>query len=128
VPQETIILDREPLDEMITVTGRGATACAFADRLLDLFEQTSRSDQSALAAAIEINDLERVAFVAHRLTGGAANVGAVALSEVAMELRDAARAGDRSGCNALLTDVATCVESTIGELAKWRATLAGEAT
>ncbi len=114
-------LNTESIDEMVSVSGDEQAARAFALRLTSQFDQTGQADYEALAAALDNADLTKVAFVAHRMYGGAANVGALALADATMRIRAAAHEGDLPACQALLVDVHLRFKQSQSALNAWQA-------
>jgi HPt (histidine-containing phosphotransfer) domain-containing protein len=67
---------------------RGKTS--LQKRLLDAFLQATEADLTEFDRALQANDSNRLAEMAHRLKGAAANVGAVAMSERAANIEQLA--------------------------------------
>lgn len=67
---------------------------AFAERVLAKFNSRFELDLAELEQAIQTQDGEGIARVAHRLKGAAANVAAGSLRAHAAGIEKAARAGD----------------------------------
>jgi HPt (histidine-containing phosphotransfer) domain-containing protein len=78
------------VDELL---GRCLGNLAFAERILAVFQQRCGTDLEELERAIDSEDLERVAAIAHRLKGACANAAAHSLYERITQLRKAACAG-----------------------------------
>jgi two-component system sensor histidine kinase BarA len=95
------VLDRQAA---LRVTGGDP---AMVERLLDLLLSEVPEDRARIGDAIARSDLEEVARVAHRLAGGAAYCGALALETAARALQQAARRGavDAVAREALALDV-----------------------
>jgi HPt (histidine-containing phosphotransfer) domain-containing protein len=68
---------------------------ALVEKLLKTLSTTLPTDREALAEAVEFNDLETVARIAHRLRGTAANVCANPLAQAAQQVEQVAKTGER---------------------------------
>ena len=65
----------------------------FLERILGKFQKHFAQDLDLLAEGVEAEDAERIAQVAHRLKGAAANVAAAGLRDQAAEIERLGRAG-----------------------------------
>jgi len=65
----------------------------FLERILAKFQKHFAQDLDLLAEGVEAEDAERIAQVAHRLKGAAANVAAAGLRDQAAEIERLGRAG-----------------------------------
>jgi HPt (histidine-containing phosphotransfer) domain-containing protein len=66
---------------------------ALIAKLLNIFIWETKLDIADLVAAIDNNNPNRVAIIAHRVKGGAAAIGAVAMKEEATRLEAMGRMG-----------------------------------
>ncbi|MAE63923.1 MAG: hypothetical protein CMJ18_06585 [Phycisphaeraceae bacterium] len=66
----------------------------FLRKMLEKFQAQSETDVGELAEALEQGDAERLARVAHRFKGAAANISAGPLREAALALEQSGRDGD----------------------------------
>ncbi len=66
---------------------------AFVRELLGVFQSQAVRDLTALNEAVQIGDPTRIASVAHKIKGSAANISADRLKELCGELEDSANAG-----------------------------------
>jgi CheY-like chemotaxis protein len=71
-------------------------------QLIDVFLDDARVQLASLAEAIRQSDAAAIYQAAHRLRGGAANLGAAALAKHCADLEALGRAGALSGADALL--------------------------
>ncbi len=74
----------------------------FESELLNIFLQDARDSLQKLESAIASQSAQAVEEVAHSLRGASANVGASALSAVALELEQTAHRGDITSALELL--------------------------
>lgn len=74
----------------------------FAVELLAMFLKDAESSLAVLDRAISMRSLQDVEDTAHTLRGSSANVGAIALSTIAMQLEETARDGDTAKAHSLL--------------------------
>lgn len=74
-------------------------------RLLAAFESEIGGEVQRLQDAIKAADNQRIAIVAHTLTGSAANLSAERLSTLARDLEHAARRGETHNHAELLEEV-----------------------
>lgn len=65
----------------------------FAERILGKFQQRAGNDLEELEKLLELHDAERLARVAHRFKGSAANVSAEGLRRIAEQIEESGRAG-----------------------------------
>lgn len=93
MPSEDIADDAAPLDlDRLQRVSRGKTS--LQKRLLDAFLQATEADLAEFDRALQDCDSIRLAEMAHRLKGAAANVGAVAMSKRASTLENLAHSDD----------------------------------
>ena len=79
-----------PLDlERLTRVSRGKTS--LQKRLLQAFVEATEEDLRTLKVALDEQDGDRLAEIAHRLKGAAANVGATFMSDHSADLEQAAK-------------------------------------
>ncbi len=104
-------LDTEVLDELLEILGEEdlrAISGSFVDQLghqlTELQEHLARSE------------LTGIARVAHSLKGGAGNLGAIALSEMAATLERHARDGDSAMASSIVTSLPEIASQTVAEL------------
>ena len=67
---------------------------AFAKKVAEIFPQTAPETMEALGKAIRDSDEKGITHWAHTLKGSAANVGGMALSEIAKEINQTANRGE----------------------------------
>jgi Amt family ammonium transporter len=75
----------------------------FLNRLLEKFRNRVGSDVERLSQAVQAQNAQETAQVAHSLKGAAANVSAIALSRIALELEQLGGGCDWETANACLT-------------------------
>ena len=63
------------------------------ERVLDKFEQRLPAELAELESVLELGDAAKIALVAHRIKGNAANISAEGLRQAATEIEDLSRAG-----------------------------------
>jgi len=73
----TKVLDSSVLEGLRVYAKSGA----FLQQVIEIFEQHGRMSLDELFAASELNDIEAVRRVAHRLKGSCLNVGATLMAE-----------------------------------------------
>jgi len=87
--------------------------------VVDVYRQTLPADTDELLAAVERGDLGQAAQLAHRVKGGAANLGAERLWELSAEVEQAAREGRAEECRAaapgLGDELTALIETLEGE-------------
>ena len=74
----------------------------FAIELLAMFLKDTESSLRGLERAIAIQSLQAIADTAHTIRGASANVGAISVSTVAIQLEEAAGSGDMTEVTRLL--------------------------
>jgi CheY-like chemotaxis protein len=86
----------------------------FLKRLLDKFRNRIGEDVERLSQAVEAQNAQETARLAHSLKGSAANVSAITLSHLALELEQLGVAGDLTPAEACLAkireEVDRCIE------------------
>jgi two-component system sensor histidine kinase/response regulator len=85
------VIDRSMLARLRSVRHEGEPDLAL--EVIELFLEESTARIAALRDAIERNDLELIARVAHTLKGGAGHLGAKSLTTLCRRLEDKARTG-----------------------------------
>jgi HPt (histidine-containing phosphotransfer) domain-containing protein len=104
-------LDTEVLNELLEILGEEdlrTITDSFVDQLGHQLADLSRYGADA--------DLTETARIAHSLKGGAGNLGANALSEIAASLERHARDGDLAMASADLTTLPEIARHTVDEL------------
>jgi len=87
----------DPLDwERLESISRGRRE--FQQKLLTAFVGNAREDLGRLREAMEAEDFESLAAIAHRLKGASGNVGVWVLPPLALDLEQKARAKKADGC------------------------------
>lgn len=81
-------------------------------QVVEAYVQTLGDIGAAVEEALDGGDLETLARLAHRIKGGAANLGGKRLSHLAATLEETARAGDLARCRGL----AAGLRQEMGEL------------
>lgn len=103
--------DNEVLDELLEILGEEdlcAITASFVDQL--------GNQLAELTAHCANAELAEVSRIAHSLKGGAGNLGAIALSDVAAALERHSRAGDAGLTGAALETLPAVAQHTIAEL------------
>lgn len=103
-------LDTEILDELLEILGND-DLCAIAQSFADQLDR-----QLAALGDVSGSDLTETARIAHSLKGGAGNLGAHALSEVAATLERSARDGDSAKASAVMASLPDIAHRTLAEL------------
>ncbi len=85
-----LLRDMDPLDT------------TYLDRVTGRFEESTRAAAADLRCAVEAGDADALRAHAHKLAGGAANLGAVEVAALARELEALGDAGTTSGAASLL--------------------------
>jgi HPt (histidine-containing phosphotransfer) domain-containing protein len=94
----------------------GTGSNALYERLVGLFEKTSRPLMARLAAALHAHDLKQAADICHTLKSSSANVGAKAFSDAVRELEKLCHAGESERAAALHSRLAAADEPLLEEL------------
>ncbi|MBV5308235.1 Hpt domain-containing protein [Chromatium okenii] len=103
--------DNEVLDELVEILGEEdlcAITASFVDQL-----GNQLAELTAHSANAELTEISRIA---HSLKGGAGNLGAVALSDVAAAVERHSRAGDSGLTATAMAKLPEVVQQTIAEL------------
>lgn len=90
---------------------------ALATKLVGVFLGTLPKEKQALQAAIEINDLDEVRRIAHRVQGTAKNICAIPLAKAAFDVEHTAEQRDVAWLNTHLETLKRQIEAIIDELA-----------
>lgn len=93
----------------------------FAKRLLERFELSGGNDVKGIVDAAEQRDLEKLAFLTHRLKGSALNIGAIAVGEACGRGNTFAQDGDIDAAVAEVADLAPLLDQTMVALHRWHA-------
>ena len=95
-----VVIDRNYLAELRDQIGNAADRmiAAFLEDLPDYLEQVQQ--------ALQAQDMDELARLAHTIKGGAANTGAGRLAQKAQQLEREARAGIRNTCDDLVSGLA----------------------
>ena len=83
---------------------------SYLERVTGRFEETTASATDDLRSAVEAGDPEALRAHAHKLAGGAANLGAVEVVTLARELEALGDAGTTCGAAPLLPCLATALD------------------
>jgi HPt (histidine-containing phosphotransfer) domain-containing protein len=83
--------------------------------VIESFATNGASEISDLAAAVDRSDLKSVEFLAHKLKGASAALGAACMAEVTGAVEAAAARGDIAEARARSGTVASIFASTVGE-------------
>ena len=105
VPQESIASGRSAIWDRAGFLRRVMRDERLLRAVVQEFLKDVPTQLSLLAEAVKINDRETIRAIAHRLKGGAANVGGIAMQEVCARLQDSALAGSLEGIGALARDL-----------------------
>jgi two-component system, sensor histidine kinase and response regulator len=84
------LLDRSRVETLQRLGTRGATLAAAG---IASFRDAAPKEVEDLWAALRDNDRERLGYLAHRLRGSAANLGAVAVAELSREIEETVDSG-----------------------------------
>ncbi len=93
--------------------------------LLDVYLDDAPQQLRTLQAALEAGDVQGVASAAHRMKSTSAIVGATRLAEVSQEAEERARAGDLSGMEGRVSEIADLMADAREQLGAARARLEG---
>jgi HPt (histidine-containing phosphotransfer) domain-containing protein len=107
------ILDTSRLDELAEM---GSGALPLIRRAIDNFVDGADDHLDALRKALADADPDVVRSAAHRLKGGAANLGAVRVAELALQLERRGDEADLEGAEILVDSIAAALHAVIGEL------------
>jgi PAS domain S-box-containing protein len=110
-PAATVLIDSAALSR------RYRNKQAFIDRLLATAAETHAKTPVRLRQAIVEQDLDALAFVAHKLKGTAGNLAAARLHALAASTEEAARAG-RADAWQLAGELAAAVDALLDELGR----------
>jgi HPt (histidine-containing phosphotransfer) domain-containing protein len=89
---------------------------ALLGKIVALFLEHAPTRLGEVEGGAMAEDLQRIERGAHALKSSAANVGGVALQQLASRLETAAESGDWSEVNALLPPFRACFRDTLREL------------
>jgi len=107
------ILDTGRLDELAEM---GAAALPLIQRAIDNFVDGADDHLDALRQALAAADPATVRSAAHRLKGSAANLGAVRVAELALELEERGDRSDLEGADVLVDAIAAALQAVVEEL------------
>ena len=109
VSQSHLPQDERPMDEMVIdwaeLTARVSDDVELIEKMATVFLDTAVERIGSLEQVTESGTPEEVRSLAHSLKGAAASMGAKPLTETALRLEMAARQGDLSKFNQLLSDI-----------------------
>ena len=91
---------------------------ALLEKIVALFLEHAPTRLAEVESGVEEGDLRLVERGAHALKSSAANVGGVALQDMASRLEVAAESGERNEVEALLPGFRDCFHATIKALAE----------
>jgi len=106
VTEEVHDEEAEPLAHLAALLGSTERAHGIAQG----FVTASAEDLVALREKLDIEDLEAVRFLAHRIKGGARNAGFERVGAAAAELESAAKAGDAAATRRLTVPLGRALE------------------
>ncbi|WP_374402956.1 transporter substrate-binding domain-containing protein [Niveibacterium sp.] len=106
VAEEVHDEEAEPLAHLAALLGSTERAHGIAQG----FVTASAEDLVALREKLDIEDLEAVRFLAHRIKGGARNAGFDRVGTAAAELESAAKAGDAAATRRLTVPLGRALE------------------
>jgi HPt (histidine-containing phosphotransfer) domain-containing protein len=86
--------------------------------ILEVFVEDASEWLTELAMAIDADDLERAAAIAHTLRGSAANVGAIEVSACSMALSRQVRRGNVAAARQALTRIRHGLDKCQSELVR----------
>ena len=89
----------------------------FAVELLSIFLRDAEGSLAKLASAVSVRSGRDIEEAAHALRGASANVGAIAMSQAAFQLEEAARKANLKRADELLQAVWACDRRLRAELA-----------
>jgi CheY-like chemotaxis protein len=112
-PEVSPILDTGRLDELAEM---GVAALPLIQRAIDNFVDSADDHLDALRQALAATDPAAVRSAAHRLKGSAANLGAVRVAELALDLEERADRSDLDGADALVDSIAAALQAVVEEL------------
>jgi PAS domain S-box-containing protein len=116
-PEFSRILDTGRLDELAEM---GAAALPLIQRAIDNFVDGADDHLDALRKALAHEDAMAVRSAAHRLKGSAANLGAVRVAELALELEERADVAHLEGADGLVDSIAAALQVVVPKLADYR--------
>lgn len=87
-----------------------------AQELMHIFLDDARKQLDALDRVVEAGLIDGVTSLAHRLRGGAGNIGAAAVAAAAAACEDAARGGDRATLETLRPRLHAALEALSAHL------------
>jgi CheY-like chemotaxis protein len=116
-PEVPRVLDTGRLDELADM---GAAALPLIQRAIDNFVDGADDHLDALRQALAAEDPMAVRSAAHRLKGSAANLGAVRVAELALELEERADEAHLDGADVLVDSIAAALQVVVLELADYR--------
>jgi CheY-like chemotaxis protein len=114
-PEEALDLTR--LDLLRDMDPHDTT---YLERAAARFEETTRSAAEDLRRAVEADDADALRAHAHKLAGGAANLGAVEVAGLARRLEALGDAGTTSGAALLLPRLGTALERARAGIRSYR--------
>jgi CheY-like chemotaxis protein len=114
-------LDTGRLDELAEM---GVDALPLIERAIDNFVGAAPGNVEDLRAAITLGDAQALRSAAHRLKGSAANLGAVRVAELALELEQRAHEGALDGADRYVDELAAELDAASAALTGYQ--LSGE--
>lgn len=89
-------------------------------KLLGRFCTSEKDAASRIAEALSANDMEKASHLTHSLKGTAANLGAEALSQAALELESFVKAGGSGDSAPLLAELQRILDETLQAMADFK--------
>lgn len=111
--------EAEPLAHLAGLVGSMERAHDIADG----FVHASGEDLIELRDKLDVNDLEAVRFLAHRVKGGARNAGFTGVGAAAADLERAAKAGDVEATRRFTVSLTAALDRLAEQLARIKPTL-----
>ena len=115
IPEQPVVLDLSRLDELAEM---GPEALPLIRRAISNFVANAPDHLEALRRASQAQDAPSLRAAAHRLKGGAANLGAQRVAAVAFGLEQLGDTGEVRGAGPLLIDLAAALDETVEALGR----------